>query len=68
MKKRKNKYESEFKLSDELFWFIDAHNDDDLPDGAWFAVLEDAVTYWNKKHGTNFDENEAVHAYLERKA
>lgn len=53
-------------LPDELYYFIDAHNDDDAPDGAWWAILEDAVSYWNKEHGTNFDENDTVHAYLER--
>jgi hypothetical protein len=54
-------------MTDELYYFIEAHDNDDLPDGAWWSVLENAVTYWNEKHGTNFDENETVHAYVERK-
>jgi len=52
------------EMNDELFWFIDAHDDDDLSDGAWWAVLEDAVRYWNKEHGTELDENDTVHEYL----
>lgn len=53
-------------LPDDLFYFIDAHNDDDASDGAWWAMLENAVTAWNEKHGTNYDENETVHAYIQR--
>ena len=46
---------------------MDAHNFDDLPDGAWFAVLEDAAQQFldaNKLRGCN---NDATHQYLRLK-
>lgn len=52
---------------DELYWWIDARNDDDLPDGAWWAVLEEAVVNYNAEYGTDHDPNDAVHAYLQVK-
>lgn len=62
-KKRKPVLPDEL-LPDELFYFIEAHDDDSAPDGAWWQMLEDAVTYWNDEHGTHYDENETVHAYV----
>ncbi len=53
------------KFPQDLLNYISAHDDDDLPDGAWFANLEGAVADWNDVHGTNYDENDAAHAYLE---
>ena len=66
-KPRSNRVASDDRLGDELYYFIDAHNDDDAPDGAWWAILEDSVTFWNKDHGTSYDENDTVHSYLRRK-
>ena len=66
MSKSKHKRHAE-QFSDELFWFMDAHNFDDMSDGAWWATLEGSVWAWNEKHKTHFDENETVHAYLEWK-
>jgi hypothetical protein len=54
-------------LPDDLYYFIIAHDDGNLPAGAWYQILVDSVTFWNEEHGTNFDENETVHAYFARK-
>lgn len=48
--------------------FMDAYNDDDLPDGAWFAVLEGAALRFINDHDLDADENDAVHEYLELKS
>lgn len=53
------------KFPADLIAYIAAHDFDDLPDGAWFATLEAAAANWNDQHGTDYDENDAVHAYLE---
>lgn len=50
-----------------LYYMMEASDNDDLPDGAWWHVLEDCVTYWNKKNKTKFDPNSTVHAYLKWK-
>lgn len=44
-----------------------AHDNNDLPDGAWFAVLEDAAESFMKSHKLTQPwrcPNDAVHAYL----
>lgn len=46
----------------EMMWAAD---DDDLPDGAWQAVIEDAVTMYNQMRGTEFDPFEAWLYYIE---
>ena len=38
-------------------------NDDDLPDGAWWAMLESTI----EDHWPDADGNETLHAYLEWK-
>lgn len=47
--------------------YIDAWNNDDLPDGAWWAMLEEGVDSYNKEFGTSIDGNDGVHAYLRLK-
>ena len=55
-------------MNDDLYYFMDAHNDDDAPDGAWWGILENSVTLYNEGAGTCLDPYEMVHAYIERKA
>lgn len=55
---------SERALHDALLASLEAADNDDLPDGAWWQVLEDAVTFFNEAHSTNFDPNDTVHKYL----
>lgn len=47
----------------DLFAYLDAADNDDLPDGAWWATLEEAVEYFNKGNGTTFNPNDTVHLY-----
>ena len=49
---------------EELLYFIKCHDDPIAPDGAWWAMMEDAVSLYNKDNGTHFDENDAVHFFL----
>ncbi len=39
-------------MNNELFAFLQIFDDDDLPDGAWQAKIEDGVEEWNKDHPT----------------
>jgi len=52
---------------DYLFAYLSVHDDEDAPDGAWWAKLEDGVTYYNEQHGETLDPHETVHAYLRHK-
>ena len=56
------------KLPEELYWELVAANEfgNDMSDGAWWAMLENHVTWYNQEHGTKLDENDMVHLYLER--
>ena len=47
--------------------FLEAWNNDELPDGAWWAMLEEGVTAYNEVEGTRVDPNDGVHAYLARR-
>jgi hypothetical protein len=48
-----------------LFEYMELFDDDDAPDGAWQAILEDAVETFNEANGTNYDPNDAFHDYIE---
>lgn len=44
---------------------MEAHDWDDLPDGAWFANLEDAAERFCKNYKLHFAcRNSAAHQYL----
>jgi hypothetical protein len=49
----------------ELFAFMSTFDDADAPDGAWQAMLEDAVRQYNEANGTDFDPFDAWLAYCE---
>lgn len=51
-------------LRAEFIGYMESASDDDLPDGAWFQVLEDAAEYFAKLHGLKADANDLVHYYL----
>lgn len=53
--------------ADHLYGYLSAHDDDDAPDGAWWAMLEDGVRSYNEQHHTNHDPHETVHAYIAQK-
>ncbi len=39
-------------------------DDPDAPDGAWWAKLENVVTFFNQEKGTNHYEFEMVQVYI----
>lgn len=49
---------------DHLFAYLSVHDDEDAPDGAWWAKLEDGVAFYNEQHHTNHDPFDTVHRYL----
>jgi hypothetical protein len=50
----------------ELVGFLSAFDDDDLPDGAWWAVLESGAEAFIHEYGVKGkDENDLVHEYLQ---
>ncbi len=51
---------------EHLFGYLSAHDDDDAPDGAWWAMLEDGVALYNEQYHTNHDPHETVAAYLRK--
>jgi len=53
-------------LHHEFVGYVAVVDNDDLPDGAWFAVIEDACQHFMDDHGMNgwADRNDAAHQYL----
>jgi len=47
--------------------FLEAWDDDTLPDGAWQALLEEGVDAYNQEHDANIDSYEGFMAYVESK-
>ncbi|MBG89578.1 MAG: hypothetical protein CMO80_22145 [Verrucomicrobiales bacterium] len=45
--------------------FMDAHNHDDAPDGAWQGILENAVDIFNESEGTDFDSYDMFIMWVE---
>ena len=52
-------------MNTELFGFLQAFDDDDLPDGAWQAKIEDGVVAWNEDKGTNLSPFDTWVEYVE---
>ena len=51
--------------TDELVGFLSAYDHSDLPDGAWFSVLEEGAEDFAKSINLrNYDTNSMVHEYL----
>lgn len=50
-----------------LFDFMDEFNDYDASDGAWWAMLENSVTLYNKKFETHHDPFDSVHEWIEQR-
>ena len=43
------------QILDELFWYLEAHNDDEISTERLLAIMEDATTQYNLEHNTSFD-------------
>lgn len=55
------------KLREKFVSHMAAHDDDDAPDGAWFARLEDAADQFMHRHGLTQPwhcRNSAAHQYV----
>lgn len=53
------------RLRDQFRAHMDAFNNDDLPDGAWFGVLEEAAQQFIDRHRIKWAcNNSAAHQYL----
>lgn len=51
----------------EFVGYMEAFDNDDMPDGAWFQMLEDAATEFMKMNKIKGDSNSAVHLYLQQR-
>jgi hypothetical protein len=52
------------RLIDTFRGYMDAVDDNDAPDGAWFQMLEDATCDFMRAHKLSGDANDAAHQYL----
>lgn len=52
------------KFKDEFLDYMGAADNDDLPDDAWWAVLEDAAGAFMKEQKLKGEASDAVHQYL----
>ena len=51
-------------LHHEFVGYMAAMDNDELPDGAWWCVLEDTATSFMKEHNLKGCTNTATHQYL----
>jgi len=52
------------KKHEKVFYYMESWDDGNLPDGAWWAMLEDGVKCFNEEHGTKYDPFDTVHEYV----
>ena len=48
----------------EIFQWLKAFDDPELPDDDWWAKLENGVVLYNEEYRTNLDEHETVSEYV----
>jgi hypothetical protein len=51
-------------LTEEMFHYMEAVENDHAPNGAWWAMLEDAAKQFADDHNRIVDKNQAVQDYL----
>lgn len=64
MSKNKEKYVAEKHLQ-SLVDFVSAYDNSDLPDGAWWDMLEEGVAAWSDWAGVRIDPHDGVLEYVE---
>ena len=53
------------RLREEFYAVMQANDDDDLPDGAWFCRLEETAEQFIEKYKLRWaDRNDAAHQYI----
>jgi hypothetical protein len=57
---------TEFKMN-EMLAYMAAHDDDEMPDGACRAMIEDAAEEWGRSNGILVDGYDAFMTYMEQK-
>lgn len=55
-------------LLPEFLAFMDMADDDDLPDGAWFAFLEENAAEFMKQHRLSGCPNSATHQWVQARS
>lgn len=53
------------EINHEMMGYMHAAEDKNAPDGAWWAILEDAARAYAEMKGITVDANEAVHQYID---
>lgn len=51
----------------DLFYMMQANDDEGFSDGVWQQLLEDTVDFYNDMYETDFDPHKAFQAYLQWK-
>ena len=51
-------------LKDEFMGFMQAFDNDDLPDDAWWCLLEECAQKFLDKHKIKYDSNSATYKFL----
>lgn len=51
-------------MNEELYAFLQAFDNDDLPDGAWQAMIEDGVRAWNNDKSAKRDPFDTFLQYV----
>jgi len=52
------------RLRAEFMAHMAAFDHDDMPDGAWFAMLEEGAGAFMRQHKLRGDRNDGAHQYL----
>jgi len=52
-------------MNKELNAFMEAHDNPNASDGAWQAMLEDAVVMYNEQNGTDYDPFDSWMEYIQ---
>lgn len=52
------------RFIEEFKSYMDAHDNDDLSDGAWFQMLEDAAQQFMNMYNIKGSANDAAHQYI----
>ena len=50
---------------ESLFGFMSAFDDEEAPDGAWQAMLEEGAQAWADENGEDIDTHDAFMAYVD---
>lgn len=55
---------SNYTAIERLFFHIEAHDDDDLPQVEWEKLITGAIDIWNEQEGTDYTFKEVIDRYF----